>query len=167
VVSDHSPCPPELKGLDSGDFAAAWGGISSVQLGLPVVWTQARLRGHGLDDVVRWMASGPALLAGLSGKGEIAPGRDADLVAFAPDESVVVEPDRLLTRHRLTPYSGQVLHGVVRRTWLRGVPVDAGRPAGRLLTARPARAGSSMITGEPQQISLTGLRDHEKRRSSE
>ena len=82
VVSDHSPCPPGLKRREAGDFGAAWGGISSLQLGLPAVWTQARRRGHGLADVVRWMADGPAALAGLPGKGAIAPGRDADLVAF-------------------------------------------------------------------------------------
>jgi len=138
VVSDHSPCPPGLKRLDTGDFGAAWGGISSVQLALPVVWTQARRRGLALDDVARWMASGPAGLAGLAGKGRIAAGADADLVAFAPEDSFVVEPERLYHRHRLTPYAGQRLYGVVRRTWLRGGP--AGRPAGRLLTRGAAHA---------------------------
>ena len=82
VVSDHSPCPPELKQQQSGDFGAAWGGISSLQLGLPAVWTQARRRGRELADVVRWMAEGTAALAGLPDKGAIALGRDADLVAF-------------------------------------------------------------------------------------
>ena len=134
VVSDHSPCPPGLKQREAGDFGAAWGGISSVQLALPVVWTQARRRGLALDDIARWMASGPAGLAGLAGKGRIAPGADADLVAFAPEDSFVVEPERLYHRHRLTPYAGRRLHGVVRRTWLRGAPVPGPRPAGRLLT---------------------------------
>jgi allantoinase len=134
VVSDHSPCPPALKLTDRGDFGAAWGGIASVQVALPVVWTQARARGHALDDVARWMAAGPARLAGLAGKGHIAPGMDADLVAFAPEDTFIVRPDRLYHRHRLTPYAGQRLHGVVRRTWLRGAPVTGGRPAGRLLT---------------------------------
>jgi allantoinase len=133
VVSDHSPCPPELKGLGHGDFAAAWGGISSLQLGLPVTWTQARARGHSLADVARWMASGPARIAGLAAKGRIAPGCDADLVAFAPEASFTVEPSQLQHRHKLTPYAGQQLHGVVRRTWLRGAPVTGDRPAGRLL----------------------------------
>jgi allantoinase len=134
VVSDHSPCPPALKLAGGGDFGAAWGGIASVQVALPVVWTQARARGHTLDDVARWMAAGPARLAGLAGKGRIAPGMDADLVAFAPEDTFIVRPDRLYHRHRLTPYAGQRLHGVVRRTWLRGAPVTGERPAGRLLT---------------------------------
>jgi allantoinase len=138
VVSDHSPCPPELKQLDQGDFGAAWGGISSLQISLPVVWTQARARGHSLADVARWMAERPAEIAGLPHKGKIAPGHDADLVAFAPGESFVVRPGMLKHRHRLTPYAGQSLHGMVRRTWLRGTAVTGDRPAGRLL-ARPGR----------------------------
>ncbi len=139
VVSDHSPCPPELKMRELGQFAAAWGGISSVQVALPVVWTQARARGYHLADVIRWMASGPARLAGLPGKGQIAPGCDADLVAFAPDETFIVDPGRLYHRHRLTPYAGMSLSGVVRRTWLRGVPVTGERPGGRLLASELAR----------------------------
>jgi len=132
VVSDHSPCPPALKRRDSGDFAAAWGGISSLQLGLPAVWTQARQRGHGLADVARWMAAGPATLAGVPRKGVIAPGYDADLVAFDDTASFTVDPARLRHRHPVTPYAGRALTGVVRRTWLRGRPADEG-PAGRLL----------------------------------
>ena len=119
------------RGRPLGSSAATsvgWGGISSVQLGLPVIWTHARERGFGLADVARWMSASPARLAGLAAKGAIAPGYDADLVAFAPDEQFVVTPDQLLTRHKLTPYAGQELSGVVRRTWLRGAPVDAGPP---------------------------------------
>src|SRR6516225_9977435 len=133
VVSDHSPCSPALKQPESGDFGAAWGGISSLQLGLPAVWTRARRRGHGLADVVRWMAAGPAALAGLPGKGALAPGHDADLVAFDDAASFAVEPARLRHRHPVTPYAGQTLTGVVRRTWLRG-RVTGGTPAGRLLS---------------------------------
>ncbi len=132
VVSDHSPCIPELKRPLEGDFATAWGGIASVQLGLPAVWTQARRRGHPLSDVVRWMAEAPADLAGLGRKGRIAIGIDADLVAFAPDETFVVDPALLHHRSPVTPYAGQRLTGVVRRTWLRGAPTTA-EPRGRLL----------------------------------
>jgi allantoinase len=141
VVSDHSPCPPELKASASGDFGAAWGGIASLQLGLSAVWTVARRRGRTLDDVIRWMAAAPAGLAGLPGKGRLAPGCDADLVAFDPDETYVVEADRLQQRHPVTPYSGRTLTGRVRQVWLRGGPlldpdsgVPAGEPAGRLLS---------------------------------
>ena len=134
VVSDHSPSTADRKALDSGDFAQAWGGIASLQLGLPLVWTEARRRGHDLADVVRWMAAGPAALAGLGSKGAIRTGAAADLVAFAPDEPLVVVADALHHRSKVTPYDGARLTGVVRRTWLAGVPVDADRPArGRLL----------------------------------
>ena len=130
VVSDHSPCTPELKRLDVGDFGLAWGGIASLQVALPAVWSGARTRGLALTDVVRWMAEAPARLAGLPRKGAIAVGRDADLVAFAPDERFVVGD--LRHRHPVTPYAGRELTGVVRRTWLRGQLAD-GSPIGRLL----------------------------------
>ncbi|MDX6315570.1 MAG: allantoinase, partial [Streptomyces sp.] len=135
VVSDHSPCAAELKHLDTGDFGAAWGGISSLQLALPLVWTQARRRGFRLPDVATWMASRPARLAGLPAKGRIAPGYDADLCAFAPDDTFTVRPETLHHRQPVTPYTGRTLHGVVRQTWLRGREVDFSYPAGRLLTA--------------------------------
>ncbi|MEU4688449.1 allantoinase AllB [Actinoplanes sp. NPDC023714] len=133
VVSDHSPCTPELKRRDTGDFAAAWGGIASVQLGLPVIWTAARERGHTLADVVEWMARRPADLAGLRRKGRIAVGADADLVAFEPDEEFTVDPHALHHRNPVTPYAGRVLTGVVRTTWLRGSRVTGDRPRGRFL----------------------------------
>jgi len=147
IVSDHSPCPPAMKQLDSGDFGAAWGGISSVQLALPVVWSFGRERGCSLADVVRWMAAAPAKIAGLQGKGAITEGQDADLVAFAPDEEFAVDPAKLLHRHKLTPYASQRLTGVVRRTWLRGREVfgpsaPADEALGRLLARDAASVGA-------------------------
>ncbi len=134
VVSDHSPCVPELKRFDTGDFGQAWGGIASLQLGLPAVWTEARRRGHDLADVAGWMADGPARLVGLDRKGRIAPGMDADLCVVAPDETFVVDPAKLWHKNPVSAYSGRTLSGTVRRTWLRGSPVDpSGPPMGRLL----------------------------------
>jgi allantoinase len=129
VASDHSPCAPDRKHLDDGDFLAAWGGIASLQLALPLVWTAARARGHTLVDLARWMAAAPARLAGLDArKGAIAAGRDADLVVFDPDAAFRVDPAGLHHRHPVTPYAGRMLHGVVLETWLRGRMVhDRGR----------------------------------------
>jgi allantoinase len=138
VVSDHSPCPPAMKSRETGDFSTAWGGIASVQLGLPVVWTAARRRGHPLSDVVRWMASAPAERIGLGArKGSLRVGADADLCVFAPEEELTVDPSTLAHRHPLTPYAGATLRGVVRRTWLRGRSVTGDDPHGVLLTATP------------------------------
>jgi len=141
VVSDHSPCTPALKQLEAGDFAAAWGGIASLQLGLPVVWTDAAARGRSPVDLAEWMSAGPARLARLDHKGSIAVGKDADLVIWDPDATVTVAPGMIEHRHTITPYAGEVLRGVVRATYLRGAAVyDHGRfgaaPVGRLLGAR-------------------------------
>jgi allantoinase len=133
VVSDHSPCIPELKRLPAGDFGEAWGGIASLQLGLPAVWTAARERGIELATVVGWLAERPAALIGLSDKGKLAVGTAADLCVFAPDDWFVVEPALLRHRHPVTPYAGRRLSGVVRRTWLRGNEITD-RPAGQLLS---------------------------------
>ncbi|MGW1541480.1 allantoinase AllB [Streptomyces sp. NPDC002309] len=138
VVTDHSPSTADLK---TNDFATAWGGISGLQLSLPAVWTEARERGHTLEDVVRWMSTRTADLVGLARKGAIAVGRDADFAVLAPDETFTVDPVALQHRNRVTAYAGRMLSGVVRSTWLRGERVAAGgeftEPRGRLLTRTP------------------------------
>ncbi|GLZ43007.1 allantoinase AllB [Actinokineospora sp. NBRC 105648] len=133
VVSDHSPCTPELKRLDTGDFADAWGGVAGLQVGLSAVWTGARVRGVGLPQVVQWMAAGPADLLGLHQKGRIAPGFDADLVVFAPEEEFTVDAAALHHRNAVSAYDGARLRGVVRSTWLGGVEVSGDHPRGALL----------------------------------
>jgi allantoinase len=139
VATDHSPCPPALKHPESGDFTGAWGGIASLELSLAVVWSAARDRGLPLERLVEWMSAAPARLAGLAGrKGAIAPGHDADLVAFDPDARWTVDPARLHQRHPITPYSGHAVTGRVARTWLAGEPVWDGHVVrgggGRLVT---------------------------------
>src|SRR5215472_10839447 len=136
VVSDHSPATAEMKAVASGDFGTAWGGISSLQLGLPVIWTAARRRGFCIGDVARWMSTGPAQLAGLCRKGRIAVGYDADFCVVAPDESFIVDEDDILHRHRITPYAGRKLDGVVHETFLRGEPTSGGAPRGQLLSSQ-------------------------------
>ena len=134
VVSDHSPSTADLKHLGTGDFGTAWGGISSLQLGLPLVWTGARSRGVPLTDVVRWTATAPADRVGLTAKGRIEVGADADLVAFAPDEEWTVDVAALRHRNPVSAYGERRVTGAVRRTWLHGIPVTDDRPpAGRLL----------------------------------
>jgi allantoinase len=124
VVSDHSPCPPGMKCLGTGNFLEAWGGISSLQLRLPVMWTLARERDYSISHLAEWLCRAPAKLVGLDKrKGMIAAGCDADLVIWNPHETFRVEPSMLYHRHKLTPYAGQTLSGVVERTYLRGLKI--------------------------------------------
>jgi allantoinase len=121
VASDHSPCPPEMKDPDGGDFFKAWGGISSLQLGLPIMMTECRRRGIPLERIARWMGEGPARLAGQrANRGAITVGGYADLVVVDPQKSFRVEGSRLRHRHKITPYEGETLFGVVEATYLRG-----------------------------------------------
>jgi allantoinase len=121
VASDHSPCPPGMKCMEDGDFARAWGGIASLELTLPVLWTEARARRVPLSRLAEWLAAAPACLPGLDGrKGAIEVGCDADLVVFDPDATWRVEAEKLQHRHKITPYAGRTLSGRVEMTFLRG-----------------------------------------------
>ena len=132
VASDHSPCPPGLKRRDSGSWDQAWGGISSLGLGLPILWTAMVRRGlgsrAGLERLAHWMAAAPSHLAGLDAhKGRFAPGADADMVVFDPDAQWTITEDQLHFRHKLSPYLGAQVRGQVLETWLRGAQVYSRR----------------------------------------
>ncbi len=137
VVTDHSPCIPALKRLDTGDFMEAWGGIASLQLGLASLWTEARRRGIPLSTLSAWMTAGPARLAGLP-QGPLRPGQPADLIAFDPDRSWTVDPAALAHRWPISPWAGRRLTGLLRHSWLRGRQIVqdgalVGPPTGRAL----------------------------------
>ena len=133
VVSDHSPCTPALKHLERGDFGQAWGGIASLQFSLPAVWTGMCERGHGLEQLVRWMCQHPARLTGFTGlKGSLTPGADADIIVFDPEATFTPDAASVLHRHPLTPYAGRTLRGVVEYTYVRGLKVhERGQPPPR------------------------------------
>lgn len=138
VVSDHSPCPPEMKVREEGDFMKAWGGISSLQLRLPVMWTESSARGFDLNQLSEWLCAAPARQAGLAQKGSISVGRDGDIVIWNPEREFRVAPEMIQHRHKLTPYAGETLRGTVEKTFLRGQMVyDGGafarHPSGEIL----------------------------------
>lgn len=160
VVSDHSPSTAELKLLDTGDFGAAWGGISSLQLGLTLMWTEARERGVALEDVVRWMSSAPATVAGVQDKGTLAVGADADFAVFSPEARWTVEAERLWHRNKISAYQSRELVGAVETTILRGTEVDYRTPAADSWNVRPrsprndpAPAGATAYDGAPAEPS--------------
>jgi allantoinase len=141
IATDHSPAIPELKMVEEGDFVRAWGGIASLQIALPAIWTGAAVHGLALDRVAGWLAAAPARLAGLGNKGAIAAGNDADLVVFDPDAEVVVDARQLHHRHPITPYAGMRLRGRVETTLLRGAVIYdraelTERPSGRQILGR-------------------------------
>jgi allantoinase len=139
VATDHSPCPPHMKKLEEGNFQTAWGGITSLPVALSVMWTEAARRGFTLADIARWMAEGPARLAGCGDrKGKLAPGHDADFTVFDPEAGFTVKKEQLHQRHPISPYVGEKLRGIVKATYLRGEPVFEngkfpGDPRGREL----------------------------------
>jgi allantoinase len=137
IVSDHSPCPPDMKLREQGDFMSAWGGISSLQLRLPIIWTEASERGFDLARLVEWLCAAPARQVGLNQKGSLVPGADADIVIWNPEAEFRVGPAMIHHRHKLTPYAGEVLQGVVEKTFLRGqIVYDGGEfsePVGEIV----------------------------------
>lgn len=136
VVSDHSPCTPNLKLLPAnldrndrngmneegkGDFFAAWGGISSVGLGLSIIWTEGQKRGITAEDVVKWCCTNTAKQVGLEHqKGALAVGFDGDIAVFDDEGEFIVEPSTMLFRNKCSPYEGKIVKGVVKETWVRG-----------------------------------------------
>ncbi|HXD34257.1 MAG TPA: allantoinase AllB [Pyrinomonadaceae bacterium] len=147
VVSDHSPCTEDLKLKQTGNFLEAWGGIASLQLRLPIMWTAARQRNFSYAELLRWLCSAPAQQVGLAGtKGAIAAGGDADIIFWNPNREIEVQPEEIHHRNKLTPYRGELLQGVVQKTFLRGRKIYdggefLGEPGGNLL--RPTKADRS------------------------
>ena len=133
IASDHSPCTVDLKVKDTGDFGKAWGGVASVQLGLPAVWTAGEEFGIELSDIARWLAANPCAGFRVPGKGSIAVGNDADFAVVAPEETFVVDVEDLEHKNKISPYQGRTLRGVVKRTVLRGRTVDRDSKAGRIV----------------------------------
>jgi allantoinase len=130
VATDHSPAPPAMKQLDSGDFMKAWGGISSIQFALPVLWTAAKKHGCDINDMMKWLCENPGKLAGVQPgrKGKIQKGFDADLVVWDPEGIFAVTGDIIQHKHKITPYLNEKLYGVVEQTWLNGEKVyDEGK----------------------------------------
>ncbi len=144
VVSDHSPCTPELKFLSEGDLKRAWGGISSLQFGLPAMWTEARRRGASIQDLSAWMSRKTAAFVKLDDrKGRLAPGYDADIVVWSPEQRQMIEQSMIQHRHKVTPYDGRELFGVVKQTYVRGNKIfDRGafatEPVGQRIKGRRA-----------------------------
>lgn len=133
IVSDHSPSTIDLKDVENGDFGVAWGGVASLQLGLPLIWSEAKQRGISLEQVVSWMSTKPAELAGLKNKGSISLGNDADFAVFAPEDAFVVDVHKLHHKNPISPYQGKTLAGVVRSSIVGGADVDFKTPQGKLI----------------------------------
>ena len=139
ITSDHSPCTAELKNLEVGDFEKAWGGISSIQFTLPVIWTECKTRGYSMDQLINWMSKQPAKFIGKDQqKGQISPGFDADLVCWNPDKKYIIQKEAIHHKNKLTPYEGESLYGVVNATFLRGQKVYEngeflGNPTGKII----------------------------------
>jgi allantoinase len=140
IVTDHSPCPPEMKRTNTGRFDQAWGGIASLSIALPLIYTEALRRGFTLHHIARWMSSAPAILAGISHQaGSLEPNREANFTIFDTEAEFTVTPDKLHYRHPISAYMGEKLRGTVKATYLRGQPIYQ----------------SGLITDTPQGRELT------------
>ena len=140
IVTDHSPCPPEMKRTDTGRFDQAWGGIAGLSIAFPLIYTEALRRGFTLDHIARWMSSAPATLAGISHQaGSLEPNREANFTIFDTEAEFTVTPDKLHYRHPISAYMGEKLRGTVKATYLRGQPIYQ----------------SGLITDTPQGRELT------------
>lgn len=148
VVSDHSPCTPDLKFLEAGDLKKAWGGISSLQFRLPAVWTEAQKRGFNLNDIVDWLCKNPAQFLGMANrKGSLAAGFDADIVIWDPRKKFKLSPDSIEHKHKVTPYEGRELQGMVHRTYLQGEVIYGDgkvseNPSGKILVRQAVNAAT-------------------------
>ena len=129
IVSDHSPCSPELKKLESGDLTQAWGGIAGLQFTLPAAWTGLSARGGSLPELSRLVSEAPARLAGLARKGRLEPGFDGDVVIWDPDAPMIPTPETTRHRHKLSPYAGRTLRGSTAAVFLRGRTISGGAAA--------------------------------------
>jgi len=124
VATDHSPAPPELKEIESGNLVNAWGGISGLQLSLPVTWTGALERNFSVSDISKWLCTNPSKFLKLdTQKGKIAKGYDADLCIWMPAGKFTVNEELIFHRHKITPYMNQELYGIVKQTHLHGMKI--------------------------------------------
>jgi len=124
IVSDHSPCTPELKHIDTGDIEKAWGGISALQFGLPLIWTEAKTRGYQLTHLAHWMSAQTAKFIGLDHvKGQIKVGYHADFVVFDDAKEYEITNAMIKHKNKITPYEGRTVVGEVLTTYLRGQKV--------------------------------------------
>jgi allantoinase len=153
VVTDHSPCPPEMKRADTGRFDLAWGGIASLSIALSIMHTECARRGLALDHLARWMSTTPASLAGLGGHaGTLEPGREASFVVFDTEAQFTVTPEGLHYRHPISAYMGETLRGRVKATYLRGeaVYIASERIAQQKITGQDSESHGVSFSSAPR-----------------
>lgn len=122
ITTDHSPAPPAVKELESGNLLKAWGGIAGIQFLLSASWT-AMKETMSIEEFIPLITSNPAKFIKASKKGVIEVGADADLVCWNPEEEFLVTEESVLFRHKISPYIGRLLYGVVKETIVNGETV--------------------------------------------